>query len=369
MECAGNRWVADREYIEEFGRRTARLRIPLSGSIDLTNRCNLRCVHCYAGPQSSVSGSVGTGMETQRLLSLVNEITEAGCLFLVFTGGEPLMRPDFAEIYRHSKSKGLLVTVFTNATLITDEVMRLFDDLPPHTVEISIYGASAGTYERITGVKGSYGRCVEGIRMLTKRRIDVRLKTVLMNLNEHELSAMEEMAAEYGARFRFDAAIFPRFNGDRAPLDLRVTPEEAVRKEMSNSERLREWREFFERFRDSGAPDTLYKCGAGLTSFHIDASGNLMPCLMSTAHKFSLSQDSFMSVWNSAVARVREEKAEVDFVCNKCENQIVCGYCPAFFGLENGAENVPSAYLCAMGGQRFQMIQDNGAKENRYERR
>ena len=349
MGCMGTTWLSDREYLEEFHQKAVQFRIPLSGSIELTHRCNLRCVHCYLGPEPAVDEAQKHEMDTHRVLSVIDEITDAGCLFLVLTGGEPLLRTDFAALYRHAKSNGLLVTVFTNGTLLTDSILDLFSDLPPHTVEITLYGASAQTYEKITGVKGSYDKCLKGIRRLLERNIDVRLKTILMSLNEHELLDMESMAKECGVRFRFDAAIFPRFNGDKTPLSLRVSPEEAVEKELSDSERLRQWRDFLGRYRELPASETLYTCGAGLTSFHIDPHGNLMPCLMTVAHKFDLRNDAFLSVWNDAIARVREKRGEVDFVCNKCENQIICGYCPAFFGLESGSEDVQSEYLCSMG--------------------
>lgn len=356
MECAQSTWLSDGQYLEQFNEKALRLRIPLSGSIDLTHRCNLRCVHCYLGPQSAVHEAPKHEMGTHKLLSVIDEITKAGCLFLVLTGGEPLLRTDFTTIYRHSKSKGLLVTVFTNGTLIDDHIIELFADMPPHTVEISLYGASARTYEKITGVRGSYEKCMGGITRLLERGIDVRLKTILMLPNRHELLDMEKMAKECGVRFRFDAAIFPRLNGDKTPLSLRVSSEEAVEKELSDSERLRQWKDFLGRYRELPVSENLYKCGAGLTSFHIDPYGNLMPCLMTTAHRFDLSDSAFLAVWNDDIVRVREKRTEIDFICNKCENQIVCGYCPAFFILENGSEDIHSEYLCSMGKQRFQRI-------------
>lgn len=359
MECAGTPWLSDREYLEQFSRKTTQLRVPLSGSVELTRRCNLRCVHCYVGDQTYVERRCPEEMDTRRLLSVIDEITDAGCLFLLLTGGEPLLRKDFCEIYRHAKSNGLLVTLFTNGTLITEGIREMLADLPPHLVEISLYGASAETYEKITGVKGSYKRCLNGIRDLLDMKIGVRLKTVLMTLNEHELCEMERMAKGWGLKFRFDAAIFPRLNGDNKPLRLRVPPEEAVEKEMSDSKRLSQWREFCHRLQDISMPETLYKCGAGLTNFHIDAYGSVMPCLMTTAHTFNPSASTFLKVWNEDIARVREMKAESDFVCNTCKDQNVCGFCPAFFLLENGSENVPSEYLCAMGKHRLRKIYGN----------
>lgn len=357
MDCAKAERLSNSEYLHRFNMRAAQLRVPLSGSIDLTHRCNLRCVHCYLGPQSDIGKRRGQEMDTDRLLALVDEITAAGCLNLLVTGGDPLIRRDFSSVYHRIKSNGLLVTVFTTGTFIPDEILRLFGDLPPQSVEISLYGATADTYERITGRKGSYEKCISGIHRLLDNKISIKLKTILMTLNQHEFSLIENIAKQLGVPFRFDACLFPCFNGERRPLDLRVSPEDAIEKEFSDPQRLRNWRNYHERCRGISVPaGTLYHCGAGLTSFHIDPYGNLMPCLMTTGLKYDLSGGSFLKGWNEVMPRIREIKGRNDYVCNACETRNLCDYCPAFFELENGSDTIPSEYLCAMGKHRFQMI-------------
>jgi radical SAM protein with 4Fe4S-binding SPASM domain len=360
MECTHATWLEGQKYLEAFNKKVFELRVPLSGSIDLTHQCNLRCVHCYLGSPSAVRKMRHHEMDTKLLLSVIDEIAEAGCLFLLITGGEPLMRDDFIDVYRHIKSKGIVSTVFTNGTLITDTILGLFKDFPPQAVEISLYGATAETYEKITGVTGSFRKCLSGIERLLEHNIPVRLKTILMTLNRHEFYDMERMAKDYGVKFRFDAAIFPRLNGDQDPLLLRVDPEDAVELECSDGERVRQWRNYCERFRDVPLPETLYICGAGVTSFHIDAYGNLSPCLMTRAICYSLSatDGSFSHGWHGVIPHITDKKAAIDFACSKCETRIVCGYCPAFFGMENGSEDIRSEYLCSMGKHRLRIIQD-----------
>jgi radical SAM protein with 4Fe4S-binding SPASM domain len=295
-------------------------------------------------------------METGKVLSVIDEITEAGCLNLLITGGEPLMHRDFGDIYRHAKMKGLLLTVFTNGTLIDETVIGLFRELPPQVVEISIYGASEETSEEVTGVKSSFGKCLQGIERLLANGIRVKLKTILMTLNTHEFYAMEQFARGYGVKFRFDAGIFPRLNGDRRPLDFRVSVEDAVAKEFSDSERLQSWRQYFERCRSLPVPETLYVCSAGVTNFHIDAYGRLQPCIMPTDISYDLSAGSFQQGWEKVISRIMEKKATSEYQCNGCEQRSLCGFCPAFFGLENDSEELRSDYLCEMGRQRGLML-------------
>jgi radical SAM protein with 4Fe4S-binding SPASM domain len=358
VECSEEKWLGTNEYLEKFITMARERRIPLAGSIDLTYRCNLGCVHCYLGSRAERQKHSSREMRTGRIFEVIDEIIDAGCLYLLLTGGEPLLRDDFSEIYRHTKERGLVVTVFSNGTLVTDKVISLFRDFPPREVEISLYGATAHTYERITGVPGSYEKCLRGIKLLVDNNIKVNLKTILMNLNSHELLDMENMAKRLGAKFRFDAAISPCFGGDKTPLKFRVSPEEAIEMEFSDSERVQRWRKFFDDSKSHLLVDTLYGCGAGVTGFHIDPFGNLQPCMMILDIQYNLHETGFLTGWNDMILKISDKKAGSDFACRSCEKINLCGYCPAFFRLENGAEDVRSEYICRMGDLRYQRIKD-----------
>jgi radical SAM protein with 4Fe4S-binding SPASM domain len=322
-------------------------------------------VHCYLDPSNSTRQRIQKELNTEEVTGILDEITEAGCLYLLLTGGEPLVRKDFTEIYRHAKSKGVIVTLFTNGTLITDKILDLFDDLPPKTIEISLYGATAKTYEKITGVSGSYERCISGIEMLLERGLNLRLKTILMRTNRHEFDEMERMAKDYGLPFRFDAALFPRFNGDLLPLELRVSPDDAIDKEFSDEKRRDEWQKFYDRFRELPPSDDMYQCGAGLTYFHIDAYGNLQPCLMSIEHQVSLREVRFLDGWNGKTPKVREKKLRVGHVCIDCSKRMLCGYCPPFFQLETNSDQAISDYMCSMGQLRYERLQSISDRRKR----
>jgi radical SAM protein with 4Fe4S-binding SPASM domain len=351
---------SNEEYLQAFNQKVVQRRIPLNGTIDLTYRCNLGCIHCYVGKQKVSQRNLNNELNTRQWRELIDEITDAGCLYLLITGGEPLLRKDFKEIYSHARTNGLLVTVFTNGTLITETILKGFHEFPPRVVEISLYGATRETYEKITRVSGSYEQCLNGISRLIEGQINVRLKTMLMKPNQHEFFAMENMAKEYGIKFRFDAALFPGLEGDKTPVRLRVSAKEAVVKEFSDNNRRQEWKDFFERMRNLPFSDALYQCGAGKTHFHIDPFGTLQPCLMvkDPNLSYNLIGGSFITGWDEVISRIKEKKAEVNYYCNQCQKRSLCGFCPGFFQLENGSEEACSQYLCAMGHLRFAMIND-----------
>jgi radical SAM protein with 4Fe4S-binding SPASM domain len=360
VECIEMEGIDGGEYLRQFARTAKRGRVPLSGAIALTHRCNLECAHCYLTGGMRGAEKRARELDAGRVCSLIDEIADAGCLFLLLTGGEPMLRGDFADIYRHAKSRGLLTSVFTNGTLIDREIAQLFSEFPPRSVEISLYGATAETYEKVCGVRGSFAKCMRGVRHLLDRRIRVKLKSVVMTHNVHELPAIEEIARRAGVPFRFDAAIFPRLDGDRGPIALRIPPEEAVAREMAVDGRREEWAAYYARRRDLPETDKLYTCGAGVTNFYVDPYGFLQPCSMTTDVRYGLSGGDFLTAWRDALPRFRERSADPSYECNRCETRVLCGLCPAFFRLESGSETVRSEYLCRMGKLRFRAIGMSG---------
>lgn len=362
MDCTEietqTRELSNEEFLREFNKKVAQQRIPLSGNLALTHRCSVRCLHCYLGKEVSARENIHKELLTRQWKNIIDDITRAGCLYLLITGGEPLVRKDFKEIYRHAKNNGLLVTLFTNGMLIDDDMVKFLHHYPPKTVEITLYGATPGTHEKITRVKGSYEKTLEGINKLMRQKINVRLKTILMTLNRHEFFEIQNLAREWGVKFRFDAAVFPGLKGDKSPLKLRVPVEDAIEKEFSDEKRTQEWKAFSREMKELPSREHLYQCGAGLTHFHIDPYGNLQPCLMVTDLEYNLVNGDFAAGWNQVMPLLRERKPGSNYRCHQCRKKALCGFCPAFFKLENNAEDICSQYLCIMGQQRYEKLKE-----------
>lgn len=353
MNCPQT-WSANAEFLKAFNRKAVDLRLPLAGSLELTRRCNLRCVHCYLGADRFVESSVEMG--TERVLRLLDELSAAGCLYLLITGGDPLLRADFPVIHRRARELGFVTCVFTNGTSVTDTVLETFAEFPPGELEISLYGATAAVHEAVAGVAGSHRRCLEGLDRLSARGLKVRLKTILMTVNRHELGGIEALARERGLEFRLDSSLFPRWDGDTAPLGLRLPVEEAVALEFSDPLRSKGWREFHARTADWGVTNRLYNCGAGLTSFHIDADGTVRPCLMVHDTSRPLVDGNFLAAWREIVARIDAKPPAGALPCRACGQRFLCGYCPGHFASESGAEDRPTPYLCDLGKHRLEAI-------------
>ncbi len=345
------------EWLSASTRRAVERRIPVAGLLELTSRCNLRCVHCYLGPQEQHWAEERRRQELslEKLLSIIDELADAGCLYLGITGGDPMLHDHFADVYRHACERGIRVTVLCNGVLVRDAHVALFREYPPLNVEVSLYGATKATYEAVTKVPGSYAKCLAGVRKLLDNGIRVQLKTVLIQLNAHEAGEMRRIARELGVEFRVDSAIFPQLT-DRghAPLDYRLPPAEAVRIELADARTLEAWTEKIDL--QPAPSDSLYRCGAGVTGFYVDPFGYVSPCIMTTNHRHSLHEKSFASLWARELEQIRKAKPGAHYGCNSCEMQSACTSCPAFNYQENGQEDVKSEYVCETTRERWTRV-------------
>ena len=345
----------ERTHLEVLRERSIKERVPLSGSIEITKKCNLRCVHCYNGELRS---TINNELSTREWKRALEEITSAGCLFLLITGGEPLLRADFPEIYLHAKRLGLVITIFTNGTMINKEHIDLFSDYPPALIDITLYGARKETYEAITGIEGSYKRCLKGIDMIMDAGLHLKLKTVILRENQEEFEEIREFAKSKGLGFRSDPCITAALDGDLSPVDHRPDPEKAVRAEFSDPEVVKTWQDFYRKQPGQVNLTKLYGCGAGKTSFHISSTGLLTPCLMTTSFSHDLRKGSFIQGWHDELTRLFQIPAPDDLRCSKCNKITLCGYCPASLELEKGSHLQPSEFLCRIGENRLKYLKE-----------
>jgi len=345
------------DWLRAFRQRVARKRIPFTGMLELTRRCNLRCRHCYLGNPDDRPQGHRRERTTGEIKQSIEEWALAGCLHLVITGGDPMMRKDFSGIYRHAVEQGLLVTVFCDGVLVTDDILELLRELPPRSVEISIYGATAPVYETVTRVPGSYAQAWKGIHSLIENGIRVVLKTVIMTLNQHELGDMAAQAEALGCAFRFDAAIFPELAGcDAQSLALRVSPETAVAWDLAFPERRARLAKAVDLAARRPPAETLYSCGAGNTAFYMDAYGDYSPCLMTKHYRYPGNGRSFHEIWNTDLSEIRQQRRTRTDGCLTGALRGACSHCPAFNYLETGDEEVDSDYMRETTERRYAAV-------------
>lgn len=335
-----------------------RRRLPLSGTLELTHRCPLECAHCYNNLPVGENAARARELSTTEYYRILEEIASEGCLFLLLSGGEIFARHDFLDIYRHARGCGLLITLFTNGTMITPALVAALVEQPPFSIEVTLYGHTREVYEELTGLPGSFDRARRGVQLLLEAGLPLKLKTMATTINRTEVLAMQEHSQnELHTPFKFDAQIHPRIDNGQGPVDVRLSPAEAVAFDLADRRRVDEWLEFARTFHAPPiSPDQQYSCGGGVGSFAIDPYGFLSLCVISKRDRFDLRQGSFKEGWQSFLAKVRQRPATRITKCTRCHLRSMCGMCPANGELANNDPEEPVDHLCETAHLRAQVI-------------
>jgi radical SAM protein with 4Fe4S-binding SPASM domain len=336
-------------------------RAPMQVSIEVTRRCPLECLHCYNNLPMGDMDARSRELTKEEHFRVLDELSEMGCFWLLYTGGEIFARKDFLEIYTYAKQKGFLITLFTNGTLITEKIADYLVEWPPFAIEITLYGRTRETYEALTAIPGSYDRCLRGINLLRERGLPLKLKTVATSVNKHEVTSMRRFAEEeLGVEFKMDGQINPRIDCSQSPLAVRLTPEEVVALDMNAPKGMSEYRSLMEH--DLKTPpnlaqiDTVYSCGGGMNSFAINPYGEMSICIISQRDTFDVRQNGLAQTWEYLLRDVRARKRTRVTKCIECHIQSLCGMCPANGELENGDRESPVDFLCHVAHLRAAVI-------------
>ncbi len=330
-----------------FGKRA-----PVEVSIEVTRRCPLDCLHCYNNLPMNDAAARSQELTFEEHCCLLDELVEAGCLWILYTGGEIFARRDFLDIYTEAKKRGFLITLFTNGTMITPRIADYLADWRPFSIEITLYGATRETYEALTQIPGSFNRCMTGIRLLLERNLPLKLKTVPTSVNKHEVYEMKRLAEEeFHVEFKFDPLLNPRIDCSQSPLAVRLTPEEVVALDYFDPRRKQEYRRLLEHERSTAQADNpdenhRYFCGGGMSGCAVDPTGLMSICVISHQQGYDIRGGSFREGWEGPLREIRNQERKQQTICNRCQIRSVCGMCPANGELENGDPESPVDFLC-----------------------
>jgi len=349
--------------LDEFGlfRKVRDRRVPLLFDLEVTARCHNRCLHCYVNLPAGDARARAQELTLAEIGRIAEEAVSLGALWCLVTGGEPLLREDFPDIYLSLKKKGLLVSVFTSATLISASHVSLFREFPPRDLEVTVYGATRETYERVTRIPGSFDAFRRGLDLLLEAGVPVRLKAVALRANAHEMAEIARFCRERTRDyFRFDP--FLHLRSDRNPdrnreiLAQRLSAEEILRLEQQDPERSGALARSCGKLILSGEPHRaqcrrLFHCGAGVKGFSVGWDGSFRLCA-SLTHPgcvVDLKSKSLREAWEAFAPRVlamTSDRAEYLERCGQCRLVNLCQWCPANAWLETGELDLPVDAFC-----------------------
>jgi MoaA/NifB/PqqE/SkfB family radical SAM enzyme len=327
--------------------RAVRERHPLHCLFEITPACNLRCHFCYV----ALDPYKGPYLSTEQMYAALDRIERAGTLWLTLTGGEIFSRRDFPEIYAYAKQKGFLVTLYTNATLVTERIARMLAANPPHEIEVSIYGADAEHYEATTGIPGSFARFERGIQHLLDAGFRPLLKHTTSSLTQNHVAAVRAWCEARGVRHRFSTEIENRHSGGKEPSVYRIQPRKVVQlqgyfHEARTGKRLEgPLPDCAIGLPEGETDDRLYRCSAGRSGFFVDALGNASHCVLDREPAFPLLSMEWEELWAAMGAWV-EQPLPADAPCSGCSLRGGCSNCPARSRLATGSPFLKDTYHC-----------------------
>lgn len=289
--------------------KAAAKRHPDTVTFELTYGCNLRCVHCF----NPTHRALPQELNTHEVCGVLDQLAAFGVMTVTFSGGEPSVRPDIAAILRHARRQGLLVQLLSNATRVTPSFAALLREIGLDQICISIYGATAANYERMTGVVGSYAAFREGLVQLATADAPVVLRMPVTRLNSHEVEACRAIAGDHGFRFQYCLDITPTVTGDLTPLQYRLTPEEKIR---IDGLMLDTWPRL--PGESTCAPSNFIDCACGKTRFAVTPYGEMNLCTAFPIPRYSLRGGTVAEGWEVLKRTVDEARPNTGDDCPNC---------------------------------------------------
>jgi len=341
-------------------------RVLASFDLEITSRCSNNCRHCYINLPAGDKEARSKELSLKELENIADQAIELGALWCLISGGEPLLREDFSDIYMMLKKKGLLVSVFTSACLISEAHIELFRKYPPREIEVTVYGVTEETYEKVSRVPGSFRQFMKGLNLLLDNGVKVRLKTMALRSNLNEFKEIEAFCKERTKDYyKFDPMLHLRY--DRDPVrneeikSERLTPEEIVRLEQDDKERSSSLKDNCGEFIFEGDGhhncDHLFHCGAGQSSFTISPEGIFRLCssLWHPDFIYDLRKGSLKEAWEEFVPKVLATTTDSDEFhskCHSCNIINLCMWCPAHAYLETGVSDKWVSNFCEVAHAR-----------------
>ncbi len=354
----------NRSFSAFLSAKARKNKLPINGTFELSPVCNLNCRMCYVRKtQAEVAASSRPILTLDQWKELGDSAFKAGTLFLLLTGGEPFLWPDFTELYEYLSCKGFVLSINSNGTLITEETAAWLRERKPARINITLYGASNETYERLCGAKGMYDRVKKGIDALLKADIPVKLNASMTPYNISDQKAILDFAKERDLMIEMGTYMFPpiRKSEDLIGEGDRFTPEESARYMLDQHKHLLDQTAYTQYLTSAcqgsvpppgldeqcvDAGDGMVRCQAGRGSWWITWDGWMLPCGMVPHPRADAVNQNFNTAWSHIVNET--EKIRLSGVCESCKDRFICHSCMAMAYAETGKHSGIPRYLCRM---------------------
>lgn len=315
------------DFKKELFANAYKKRIPLTATIEIISQCNFRCVHCY------VDDMCRKDMLTyEEIVDFGNQIIQMGCLYVVLTGGEVLLHPDFEKIYLFFIKKGVCVSVFTNGSLINRSIVDLFIKYPPRVVEITMYGFKVETYTLVTK-SNAYDMVKKNVLLLKQYEINVLLKMFVVKENYNDFDEIFRFSVENNIPYKFDTVIIGEKDGPE--MRHQIKEEKVLSLDQGGTSTTAKYNDETYQYIMGTRDNKLFLCGAGRSSCWLKSNNYLRICNFLSDVEYDLKKHKVQEAWTMMEAAIERSLSE-DSDCYSCSYRPYCDYCPAkassFFG-------------------------------------
>ena len=346
----------------DFERRLYQLagkrNIPIRGGFELSPVCNLNCKMCYVRKGKKQVEENGGLRSADEWIALAEEAREAGLLYLLLTGGEPFLYPDFRYLYTRLAQMGFRISINTNGTLIDEQTVNWLERMPPLQMNVTLYGGSESTYEALCGDGDAFTRTIGALERLKAAGIRVRVNATLTPYNLQDLELIKGIGENYGLPVKESTYLYPPVRKDRAMTgeNDRFPPEEAGRIRARAAKLLWET-DSFQKDREractcirqetlGGGTEMPMACSAGAFAFWVTWEGRMTPCAMMTEPSIPVFEEGFWRSWEY----IKDEAAKIrrNQKCSTCAKKEMCFACAAAAVAETGSYQGLPSYICSM---------------------
>ncbi len=313
---------------------------PSLAQLELTSACPYKCAYCYMSGYSK--RGYGRELDLRSWQKIIADLKASGVLWLTFTGGDPLARKDFCNIYRYAYHQGFIIIVFTSGFLLTEAHFDLFKRYPPFYVEVTINAARPDLYEKISGVRGSFAKVTAALDTLKTLGVPLRIKTQATALNRQDIPLIKKYARKLKAAWRADYFLYPTLDGCRGALKVRMKPKQVPGGDLNNCA--------LSKVKSSNG-QALFACAAPSgNALFLDPYGHMSLCNMLREGKVSILKTGLIP----GLTVLKEKYARLDFKsnspCKNCPVRDKCLWCPGKAFLETGSLEKPIKYCCELAG-------------------
>lgn len=353
---------AESLYIKFLNQKASKSKIPLSGTFELSPCCNMDCKMCYVRKSRQEVEAAGGEINADAWIEMGRQCRDAGMLFLLLTGGEPFLYKDFKRVYIELIKMGFVISINSNGTLINEETVEWLKKYPPTRINMTLYGASNETYNRLCGNPKGFDQTIKAVKLLKDAGISVKFNASMTPENIDDLDQMYEIAKDLNVYIQASVYMFPPVRKDPTMIGCgnRFSAEQAAYYQVK-VDKKRFTDEQFElrvaNMRKAGLisvePEECVRdineplgCRAGRTSFWINWKGQMTACGMMTIPTAYPFVDGFNKAWNDVLDGTK--KLHMPYQCVSCKLRAVCSVCGASTYTETGDFNEAPPYLCEM---------------------